>query len=152
MSNKLPKLEQLFVSKSGQTTGNFKTATFAAIGVYLIGFTLWRYYSIGTTDKAIPNIIIGVASFFALKYQKLNYISPVGVVRETHTWITHHREIMRWEEIKFITIMHKRNEAMVFFERDILGWKVLFEDNQIEPLKALLKKYIPDVDVNSITR
>lgn len=152
MFQKLDKLEKLLISKSGQTTGNLKTATFAAIGVYLIGVTLWRYYSLGTTEKAVSNTIIGLSSFFALKYEKVNYISPLGIVRETHTWITHHREIMKWEEIKFITIMHKHNEAMVFFERDVLGWKVLFEENQIEGLKKLFKQYMPEIDVNDISR
>lgn len=152
MFQKLDKLDKLLVSKSGQTTGNFKTATFAAIGVYLIGITLWRYYSLGITDKAVPNIIIGLSSFFALKYQKLNYVSPIGIVRETHTWVTHHREIMKWEEIKFITIMHKRSEAMLFFERDLLGWKVLFDEIQVDDLRKLFKKYIPDIDVNNIQR
>ncbi len=76
MQEKLPELENL-VSRSGRTTSNYKTATFAAIGVYLIGGTLWRYYSLGITDKALPNIILGFASFFALKkYQKLVYLSP----------------------------------------------------------------------------
>jgi len=59
---------------------------------------------------------------------------------------------MKWEEIKFITIMHKHNEAMVFFERDVLGWKVLFEEKQIDGLKKLFKLYIPEIDVNDISR
>jgi len=149
---KLAIIEKLLISKSGQTAGNFKTATFAAIGIYLIGITLWRYYALGTTEKAVSNTIIGLSSFFALKYEKVNYISPLGIVRETHTWITHHREIMKWEEIKFITIMHKHNEAMVFFERDVLGWKILFEEKQIDGLKKLFKLYIPEIDVNDISR
>ena len=152
MSQKLPELEKLLVSKSGMAVGNMKTATFAAIGVYLIGITIWRYYSLGTTDKAAMNILIGLSSFFALKYQKLVYISPLGPVKETHTWITHHRETLRWDEIKFITIMYRRGEAMVFFERDVLGWKVLFDESQIDALKELFKKYVPKVTVNDIKR
>ncbi len=152
MQEKLPGLENLLVSRSGRTTSNYKTATFVAIGVYLIGGTLWRYYSLGITDKALPNIILGIASFFALKYQKLVYLSPIGMVKETHTWITHHREVMKWEEIKFITLMHKQNVTMVFLERDSLGWKVLFERNQVEDLKKIFKQYIPDVEINEIDR
>ena len=98
------------------------------------------------------NILIGLSSFFALKYQKLVYISPLGPVKETHTWITHHRETLRWDEIKFITIMYRRGEAMVFFERDVLGWKVLFDESQIDALKELFKKYVPKVTVNDIKR
>lgn len=152
MQGKLPELERLLVSKSGTAANNYKTAAFAAIGVYLIGGTLWRYYSLGIADKALPNIILGFASFFALKYQKLVYVSPLGMVKETHTWITHHREIMKWEEMQFITFMHKQGATMVFLERDVLGWKVLFEKDQIDDLKKILKQYIPDIEINEIDR
>lgn len=146
MQGKLPELENLLVSRSGRTTSNYKTATFAAIGIYLIGGTLWRYYSQGVTEKILPNIILGFASFFALNYRKLVYLSPIGMVKETHTWITHHREVMKWEDIKFITLMHKGGETMVFLERDTLGWKVLFERDQVSDLKKFFKQYIPDIE------
>ena len=134
------------------TANNYKTATFAAIGVYLLGGTLWRYYYQGITDKVLPNIILGVASFFVLKYQKLVYVSPIGMIKETHTWITHHREVMKWEDIKFITLMHKGGETMVFLERDTLGWKVLFERDQVSDLKKFFKQYIPDIEINEMNR
>ena len=152
MSGKLPELESLLVSKSGQMTNNYKTATFVAIGGYLIGMTFWRYYSLGVTDKALPNLIIAAASFFALRYQKLVYVSPIGMVKETHTWITHHREVMKWEEIQFITLMYKQGATMVFLERDSLGWKLLFERDQMVDLKKIFRKYIPDIEVNEIDR
>ena len=152
MQGKLPELENLLVSRSGRTTSNYKTATFAAIGIYLIGGTLWRYYSQGVTEKILPNIILGFASFFALNYRKLVYLSPIGMVKETHTWITHHREVMKWEEINFITLMHKGGETMVFLERDTLGWKVLFERDQVSDLKKFFKQYIPDIEINEMNR
>ena len=152
MQGKLPELENLLVSRSGRTTSNYKTATFAAIGIYLIGGTLWRYYSQGVTEKILPNIILGFASFFALNYRKLVYLSPIGMVKETHTWITNHREVMKWEDIKFITLMHKGGETMVFLERDTLGWKVLFERDQVSDLKKFFKQYIPDIEINEMTR
>ena len=152
MQGKLPELENLLVSRSGRTTSNYKTATFAAIGIYLIGGTLWRYYSQGVTEKILPNIRLGFASFFALNYRKLVYLSPIGMVKETHTWITHHREVMKWEDIKFITLMHKGGETMVFLERDTLGWKVLFERDQVSDLKKFFKQYIPDIEINEMNR
>ena len=152
MQGKLPELENLLVSRSGMTASNYKTATFAAIGVYLIGGTLWKYYSLGIADKVLPNIILGFASFFVLKYQKLVYVSPIGVVKETHTWITHHREVMKWEEVNFITLMHKKDQTMVFLERDNLGWKVLFQRDQVNDLRRIFKQYIPDIEINEIDR
>lgn len=152
MQGKLPELENLLVSRSGMTASNYKTATFAAIGVYLIGGTLWKYYSLGIADKVLPNLILGFASFFVLKYQKLVYVSPVGMVKETHTWITHHREVMKWEEVNFITLMHKKDQTMVFLERDNLGWKVLFQRDQVNDLRRIFKQYIPDIEINEIDR
>lgn len=134
------------------TASNFKTATFAAIGVYLLGGTFWRYYSLGITDKVLPNIILGFASFFALRYRKLVYVSPIGMVKETHTWITHHREVLKWEEIQFITLMNRKSETMVFLERDVLGWKVLFERDQMVDLKKIFRNYIPDIEINEMER
>lgn len=134
------------------TASNFKTATFAAIGVYLLGSTFWRYYSLGITDKVLPNIILGFASFFALRYRKLVYVSPIGMVKETHTWITHHREVLKWEEIQFITLMNRKSETMVFLERDVLGWKVLFERDQMVDLKKIFRNYIPDIEINEMER
>ena len=152
MQGKLPELENLLIYKTATFAAIGITATFAAIGIYLIGGTLWRYYSQGVTEKILPNIILGFASFFALNYRKLVYLSPIGMVKETHTWITHHREVMKWEDIKFITLMHKGGETMVFLERDTLGWKVLFERDQVSDLKKFFKQYIPDIEINEMNR
>ncbi len=150
MSQKLVPLQRLLISKTGSTNTNLKTFTFAAIGVYLIGSTAWRYFSAGITDAMTSNLIIGAASFFVLKYQKIVYVSPVGMVKETHTWVTHHRDLLRWEDIAFITIMRKRKQTLVFLERDTLGWKLLFDNDQIDELKSLFEQYIPDVEINDI--
>jgi hypothetical protein len=152
LQGKLPELENLLVSRSGRTTSYFKSATFAAIGIYLLGGTFWRYYSLGVRDNILPELMLGFASFFVLNYRKLVYISPIGMVKETHTWITHHREVMKWEEINFITLMHKGDETMVFLERDTLGWKVLFKCDQVNDLKKIFKQYIPDIEINEMTR
>ena len=150
MSQKLVPLQRLLVSKTGSANSNIKTFTFAAIGVYLLGSTLWRYYSRGITEGMLSNLIIGFASFFALKYQKIVYLSPIGMVKETHTWVTHHRELLKWEEIKFITIMKKRKQTLVFLEKDTLGWKLLFDNDQVSDLKNLFAKYAPDIEINDM--
>ena len=98
----------------------------------------------------LSNLIIGFASFFALKYQKIVYLSPIGMVKETHTWVTHHRELLKWEEIKFITIMKKRKQTLVFLEKDTLGWKLLFDNDQVSDLKNLFAKYAPDIEINDM--
>ena len=48
--------------------------------------------------------------------------------------------------------MHKGDETMVFLERDTLGWKVLFERDQVSDLKKFFKQYIPDIEINEMNR
>lgn len=152
MSEKLPELEKLLVSKSRRSTGYLTSLTFVLIGIYILGTAFWRYYSLGDTKNLVPNLILGCAAFFVVRYQKLNYISPIGPVRETHTWLTHHREVLKWDDIQFITIMHKGSETMLYFEKDVTGWKVLFETSQTDELKAIFKKYIPNMEINEMNR
>lgn len=104
----------------------------------------------GISGGAFYNLLIGCMAFFVIKYQKLIYVSPLGMVRETHTWLTSHRELLRWDEVKFITIMYRGASAIVFLERDAMGWKVLFGKEQIPALKELFEEYLPDAEVNEI--
>ena len=72
------------------------------------------------------------------------------IFKETHTWVTHHRELLKWEEIKFITIMKKRKQTLVFLEKDTLGWKLLFDNDQVADLKDMFAEYAPDIEINDM--
>lgn len=131
-----------------------KSTIFALTGVYLIGLTAWRYFSSGVSTGAQYALLVGALSFFVVKYRKLVYVSSVGVVRETRTWRTAHREVFLWDDVQFISIIFRGNEAMVFMERDSMGWKVLFGRDQIPALREIFAKYIPDIeiDIDDISR
>lgn len=90
-------------------------------------------------------------AFFVIGYRKLVYVSRGGMVRETNTWLTHHRELLEWSKVQFVTIMYRGNSAMVFLERDTLGWKVLFQKDQIPQLKKLFQEYMPQVEINEMS-
>lgn len=149
---KLAELDRLLVSKSGQAAGRLKSIAFGLTGAYLIAMTAWRYFALGISSGAQYSLLVGALSFFVIRYQKRIYISPAGMVKETRTWLTSHRDILGWDEIKFVTVMYKGNQAMAFIERDTLGWKALFDRDQIPRLKELFGEYIPDVEIDEITR
>ena len=151
MSRKLPPLEKLLVSKNGRSTSYLRSGAFVAIGIYLLWSTWWRYNH-GITENWQWNLLLGFCSFFVVNYRKLVYVSPNGFVKETHTWITHYREELKWNEIKFITIMYRRDEAMVFLEQDVLGWKLLFDKDQIPAMKNLLAVHAPKIEINEMQR
>jgi len=123
---------------------------FGFVGAYLIATTAWRYFADGITTGAPYTLLVGVMSFLVISYQKLTYVSLPGIIKETRTWFFHHREILRWSDIKFVSIMYRGDLAMVFLERDILGWKVLFLKEQIPKLKELFEEHIPEVEINEI--
>lgn len=145
----MTELDRLLVSKSGWAVGRLKSIIFALSGLYLIAITAWRYISRGVSDGAQYTLLVGALSFIVIRYRKLVYVSNVGVVRETRTWRTAHREILPWNEVQFISIIFRGNEAMVFMERDSMGWKVLFGRDQVPALLDIFAKYIPDVEIDT---
>lgn len=148
----LSEQKRLLVSKSGKSMGTLKTWFFCLLGCYLVGSGAWRLYNGVPFKTVIHSLLIGTACLLVMRYKKLLYVSPEGFVKETHTWFTHHREMLRWEEVQFITMMYRREEVMVFVERDVLGWKMMFESSQSEDLKDLFDEFIPDIEVNEIQR
>lgn len=125
-----------------------KTALFAFVGAYLIAITAWRYFARGTADGAFYMLLVGAASLLVMGYRKAIYVTPVGVVKETRTLFSNHSEILRWEEVRFTSIMYRGDSALVLLERDVLGWKVLFQKEQIPRLKELFQHYIPDIETD----
>lgn len=114
----------------------------------MIALTAWRYFARGVTAGAQYTLLVGVLSFFVIRYQKLVYASPAGMVKETRTWLTNHREIMRWDEVRFVSIIYRGKEAMVFLERDEFGWKTLFGRDQVPALMDIFAEYIPAVEID----
>lgn len=106
----------------------------------------------GIVKGAQYNLLVGLMAFFVVGYRKLIYVSRGGVVRETSTWLTRHRELLEWSEVRFVTIIYRGNSAMVFLERDSLGWKALFEKDQIPQLKKLFQEYMPEVEINEMSQ
>lgn len=74
------------------------------------------------------------------------------MVKETSTWLSGHRELLGWNEVSFVTIMTSGNNVIIFFERDTIGWKVMFGKNQMPELREIFRKYIPDVEIGEIGR
>lgn len=143
-------MDRLLVSKSGQAAGRVKSAAFGLTGVYLLALTAWRYFAHGITSGAQYTILVGALSFLVIRYSKLVYLSPSGVVRETRTWRTSHREVMRWDEVKAVSIVYRGKEAMVFLERDAMGWKALFDREQAQALKEIFAEYIPHIEIDEV--
>ena len=138
MAEKLAPLESLLVSASGREAGKWKSITFAMIAVYLL-------------LTALLNLFLGCCSVVVIKYEKLIYVSPLGFVKETHTWVSHHRELLPWNEVKYVTLTTRGSRLMALIEKDEIGWKLFFKKDDLPELKEILKKHAPKVPVNDIS-
>jgi len=151
LAEKLTPLESLLVSASGREAGKWKSISFVIIAVYLFFTAGWQFTHGGMTQKALLNLFLGCCSVMVIKYEKRIYVSPLGFVKETHTWISHHRELLPWNEIKYVTLTTKGNRMMTLIEKDAIGWKLFFSKDDHAKLKEILKRYAPKVPVNDIS-
>ncbi|MDO5115558.1 MAG: hypothetical protein Q4D58_05620 [Synergistaceae bacterium] len=141
----LEPLESLLVSKSGKESQRWKSVAFVLIAAYLFTTAGWQLRHDGVTQKALLNLLLGACSLVVIKYEKRVYVSPQGFVKETHTWFSHHRELLPWSEIRHVTLMIKGGTLIAFLEKDSLGWKLLFDRNEMAALDGIVKKYAPRV-------
>ena len=121
--------------------------TFGVIGVYLLGDSLRRFLMFkGMTVHAL---FVGAAILYACGYRKRIYLTEEGIVRETKTWLNRNREVFPWAELGHVGLAFRRKQMMAFFERDILGWKVLFDRSEEEALREILGKYSPGIEITT---
>ncbi|MBQ9881813.1 MAG: hypothetical protein IJM42_04270 [Synergistes sp.] len=150
MKQQLEPLESLLSSASAREAGKWKSGAFAVIAVYLLFTGLWQLTKGNYGQKAWLNIFLGLCSAMVVRYEKRIYISELGLVKETHTWFSHHREILPWKEIRSVTLQTKGERVMLFAERDVTGWKLLFGKGDMPKLKELIKQYAPKLKITEV--
>lgn len=150
MKQQLEPLESLISSSSAREAGKWKSAAFAAIAAYLLLTGAWQLTKGNYGQKAWLNLFLGCCSIMVIKYEKRIYISEPGLVKETHTWFSHHRDILLWKDIRSITLQTKGDRLMLFAERDVTGWKLLFGKSDLPRLKEIIRQYAPKLKITEI--
>ena len=143
----LEQLECLLVSKSSRTINGWRRFTFGALAAYLAVTGVMEFMNEGFSQKIAINAFLCVCGLLVLKFEKKIYASPLGFVKDTHTWFSHHREVLPWSEVRHVTLVTKGTGLTAFIEKDVIGWKLLFERNDMAALDGLFKKYAPKVKV-----
>ncbi|AER67118.1 hypothetical protein Tlie_1390 [Thermovirga lienii DSM 17291] len=135
-------MKELLVSKSGTPFPSWMKWFALAVGIFLVadGMRVFEFHK----------IFVGVVVAFISGYQKRLYVSSEGLVRENGSWFRKYKTVLPWEEIKHVGLVKRGNRMMAFFERDITGWKVLFDAEDEPKLRAILAEYIPDVEIGEV--
>ena len=136
-------------SLSGSPMPRWMKACIAGAGVLLLG-TAMQGYLTGRGDSLVAKFFVGAACLYALGFDKKLYVADEGIVKETKTWLNRNREVFPWDEVKFVTLAFRGGQMMAFFERGVTGWKLLFRRDQEEPLRGLIRRKIPQVEVDTV--
>ncbi|NLI95719.1 MAG: hypothetical protein GX436_03245 [Synergistaceae bacterium] len=122
--------------------------TFGVIGIYLLGDALRRFLTVKSLSAHA--LFVGAAILYACGYRKRIYLSEEGIVRETRTWMNRNSEVFPWAELGHVGLAFRRDQMMAFFERDVLGWKVLFDRSQEQKLREILKEHAPGIEITTL--
>lgn len=138
----------LLETKSNTPFPEWMRWLFGAIGIFLLGDSLRRFLTV--KSLSVHALFVGGAVLYACGYRKRIYLSEEGIVRESRTWMNRNREVFPWNELAHVGLAFRGKQMMAFFERDILGWKVLFDRSQEESLRKILGEYAPNVEITTI--
>ena len=119
-----------------------------AFGIVFLSMALKGFVSGESILRVLYNLAFSAICLYGATINKKLYVSDVGVVREMKALGRHVRRVLPWSDVKFVTLVFRRTEMMVFFEVDATGWKVLFSRDQESQIRDILEEYIPEVDVN----
>jgi len=98
----------------------------------------------------LQEILIGAIFIYASGYRKRVFISEDGLVKETRLWRRTRTTVLSWSEIKHVALARRGSKVMAFFEKDVTGWRVLFNDEDESKLRTILRKHIPEVEISTI--
>ncbi len=138
----------LLESKSNTPFPEWMRWTFGVIGIYLLGDALRRFLTVKSLSAHA--LFVGAAILYACGYRKRIYLSEEGIVRETRTWLNRNSEVFPWAELGHVGLAFRRDQMMAFFERDVLGWKVLFDRSQEQKLREILKEHAPGIEITTL--
>jgi len=141
-------LPVLLESRSNTPFPEWMRWTFGVIGIYLLGDSLRRFMMF--KSLTVHALFVGAAILYACGYRKRIYLTEEGIIRETKTWLNRNREVFPWDELGHVGLAYRRKQMMAFFERDILGWKVLFDRTQESQLREILDQYRPGIEITII--
>lgn len=136
-------METIIESRSSYSTSKW-------MKIFLLLFGLYCIYS-AFCEFALHKLILAIAAFYGIIYKKRVYVSPEGLVKEVKGILGTSVEFFPWHEVKAVTFSFKGDAMMVFFERGITGWKILFKREEEALLKELISKYAPEVGIDSMS-
>ena len=95
-------------------------------------------------------LIVGAACVFASGFCKEIRLTPEGIVRRTRSWFSSGEEILPWARVRHVTLAFRKDEMLALFEKGTMGWKVPYRRRDEDALRRILKKHIPDTEIETL--
>jgi hypothetical protein len=111
---------------------------------FIVGFLL---IVDGIRTFSFYTVLVGAIVLYISGYSKRIYLSDEGIVRETGSWVRKSRSVLGWQDVQYVGLAKRGTRMMAFFEKDITGWKVLFNADDEPKLREILGKYRPEIEI-----
>lgn len=134
-------------SKTAQSMPRWMRVGIFAGGLLLLGGVVRSLILGATGGMELQRGLIGLFCLLAAGYKKRIYLSPEGIVKETKNWTGRYREVFLWKDVRHVTLVFRGNGLMCFFEKDMKGWRLLFDASQERVVRDILSTHIPKTDV-----
>ena len=146
----MEKTDVLLDSKSSRTPSQPTRIFMAAVGLLLLGHSLWKLQS-GLEANFFSQGFVGLACFLASGWKRTLVLTREGVARTSVTWGKTRTETLPWKEIVHVALAFRKNEMLAMFDRgQLTGLKVLLDQEQEESLRAVLRQCAPHAEISVI--
>lgn len=121
------------------------------LGLFLLLHLSWTYWHGESKNSLFSQGIVGTACVLVSGWRRTLCLTNKGVLRKSSYWGRKHVELLLWKDVAYVALAFRKNEMMTMFDRGgLTGIKVLFEREQEDSLRKILKQYLPDSKIETI--
>lgn len=139
-------------TEQAKTKNLSRSVIYAVFGIYLIGYSAYAAYSRESIKTILAAFVIGGVVLFASNFSKRFFIADEGIVQSVRSWSGRQDTLMSWEDLFLVSFVTEKDNLTAYFDNGEKVWKLDFPSWQRKELKQLVIKYLPDMEINEITK
>lgn len=144
--------EPLIDTEGAKTKNLSRSAVYAVFGVYLLGYSVYAIYRHESLKTILAALVMGAFILFASNFSKRFFLTEQGVVQSVKSWSGRRDTLLPWEELQLVSFVTEGEKLTAYFDNGEKVWKLEFESWRRKDLKALIRKKLPDMEINEITK
>ena len=144
--------EPLIDTDSARAKNLSRSIIYVIFGVYLLCYSAYALYKHEGVKTILAAFVMGGFILFASNFSKRYFLANDGVVQSIKSWSGRHDTLLPWDTLELISFVTEGEKLTAYFDNGEKVWKLEFESWRRKDLKAFLKKKLPDMQINEITK